>query len=94
MEHVGEASRISIYVSSIWMSMDATQTMTESKNKMMSSEGIQFQAVACFHGQKCEEQAIKNTRKILKDNTKSKTYYCSILALNDSVMESVLYFIR
>lgn len=76
------------------MSMDATQTMTESENKMMSSEGIQFQAVACFHGQKCEEQAIKNTRKILKDNTKSKTKYCSILALNDSVMESVLYFIR
>ena len=47
------------------MSMDATQTMTECENKMMSSEGIQFQAVACFHGQKCAEQAIKNTRKIL-----------------------------
>ena len=45
------------------MSMDATQTMTECENKMMSSEEIQFRAVACCHGQTCEEQAIKNTRK-------------------------------
>ena len=43
------------------MSMDATQTMTQCENKMVSSEEIQFRAVACCHGQTCEEQAINNT---------------------------------